>query len=609
MNQCSLCERRFSRKADLAQHYNQLHPYLKRSYTSNWIQNQQQLNSVPQTPQFSIDNIWNEIRDLGDFSQAKINQDYDKREVDDNSDKSEGMYDDRSKRMDDGSDENVDGESNENVDDGSNENVDDGFNETDSRTSGTDTNVENNGNNRINKSMKGNEADSDDDERFKWINNNENEDFYRVGLNDAYEDSCNNKIDVIETLWPSEVYKEFMTAVTQHRISDAAADSMLRIIRKYCTEPLPGSTRKGRMYMDQMDIKDFNIKTKDMVDLVSNPDLSKNFLFDYKEQWEHDDNGNLVRVYSEQNSANWWRERQNPFSKILAIMIYIDGTTLDSLGRQSEYPIFLTLGNIPNWRRNSPDAKALVGFLPHLITRDNKLKGSTIFRQMQRKLEQRSFEYLFSPLLQKNGIYLAINGRIEHFTLHLSAILADMSEAQNICCTYKSYRTQCPCYKCLTPGDQLNNMNIEQNSIVLRDNNNMREAILSNKATECSIHEYNNFFWKFQTNIYDATAMDRMHLQEIGLFPYMLDYTRNMIAQQCGNQFLTKMDNRLGTITPYNNLRILSKGYQQGVKFTGAEMRDVMKIIIFVLDELYTIDNGTSCIKQNYLVQIQYLFN
>ncbi|CAG8724644.1 16621_t:CDS:2, partial [Rhizophagus irregularis] len=435
--------RRFSRKADLAQHYNQLHPYLKHSYTSNWIQNQQQLNSVPQTPQFSIsNNIWNEIGDLGDFLQAKINRDYDKREVDDNSDKSEGI-------------------SNENVDGGSNENVD---NETDS---GTDTNVENNGNNRINKSMKGNEVDSDDDERFKWINNNENEDFYRVGLNDAYEDLCNNKIDVIETLWPSEVYKEFMTAVTQHRLSDAAADSMLRIIRKYCTEPLPGSTRKGRMYMDQMDIKDFNIKMKDMVEfegkiyklqyrpiidaiksLVSNPDLSKNFLFDYKEQWEHDDNGNLVRVYSEQNSANWWR--------------------------------------------------------------------STIFRQMQRKLEQRSFEYLLSPLLQKNGIYLAINGRIEHFTLHLSAILADMSEAQNICCTYKSYRTQCLCYKCLTPGDQLNNMNIEQNSIVLRDNNNMREAILSNNATECSIYEYNNFFWKFQTNIYDATAMDRMHLQEIG---------------------------------------------------------------------------------------------
>jgi len=34
----------------------------------------------------------------------------------------------------------------------------------------------------------------------------------------------------------------------------------------------------------------------------------------------------------------------------------------------------------------------------------------------------------------------------------------------------------------------------------------------------------------------------------------------------------------------------LKKGYQQGAKFTGGEMRDVMKIIVFVLDELYMTD-------------------
>jgi len=292
----------------------------------------------------------------------------------------------------------------------------------------------------------------------------------------------------------------------------------------------------------------------------------------------------LVRVYSEQNSADWWRERQNSFSKILAIMIYIDGTTLDSLGRQSEYPIFLTLGNIPNWRRNSPDAKVFIGFLPHLTTHDSKFKESEEFRQNKRKLEQRALEYLLSPLLKEDGIYLAINGIVKHFIPHLSTVLADMLEAQCICCTYKSYCTQCLCYKCLIPGDQLNNMHIEQNSIILRDNNNMREAVLSHNAAEYSIHEYENFFWKFQTNIYDATAMDRMHLQEIGLFPYMLNYTREMIMTQCNKQILSKMDHRLATITPFNNMRILSKGYQQGVKFTGAEMRDVMKIIVFVLD-------------------------
>ncbi|PKK58838.1 hypothetical protein RhiirC2_795690 [Rhizophagus irregularis] len=82
-----------------------------------------------------------------------------------------------------------------------------------------------------------------------------------------------------------------------------------------------------------------------------------------------------------------------------------------------------------------------------------------------------------------------------------------------------------------------------------------------------------------------------MHLQEIGLFPYMLDYTRDMFMYQYGNQIISKIDNRLATITQFNNLRILKKGYQQGTKFTGSEMRDIMKIIIFVLDELYTTGN------------------
>jgi hypothetical protein len=178
-------------------------------------------------------------------------------------------------------------------------------------------------------------------------------------------------------------------------------------------------------------------------------------------------------------------------------MIYIDGTALDSLGRKSKYPVFLTLGNIPNWRRNLPDAKVFIGFLPHLITRDNKLRGSKEFRQKQRELEQCALKYLLSPLLKKDGIYLAINGKIEHFIPYLSAILADMLEAQNICCTYKSYRTRYPCYKCLTPGDQLNNMNIAQDSIILRNHNNMHEAFISHNAAEYSIHEHENFFWKF----------------------------------------------------------------------------------------------------------------
>jgi hypothetical protein len=50
-----------------------------------------------------------------------------------------------------------------------------------------------------------------------------------VSLADAYED-LHSKIEPNQTLWPSKTYKEFITAVTQHCLSDAAADSMLHII-------------------------------------------------------------------------------------------------------------------------------------------------------------------------------------------------------------------------------------------------------------------------------------------------------------------------------------------------------------------------------------------
>ena len=41
-------------------------------------------------------------------------------------------------------------------------------------------------------------------------------------------------------------------------------------------------------------------------------------------------------------------------------------------------------------------------------------------------------------------------------------------------------------------------MNIKQDSIILRNHNNMRNAILSNNGAEYSIHNYQNFFLEIQ---------------------------------------------------------------------------------------------------------------
>ncbi|CAB4392005.1 unnamed protein product [Rhizophagus irregularis] len=410
MYKCNLCDRNFSRGQDLTQHRHRLYSNNKLSRTVAWVQDQQ-LNLQPTTlPQAFNNNVW-------DIEGFVCNADNDHDE--DNGD---------------------DSEKNDNI----GNNTDDGENT---------------------KSL------SEHDKSIRSQDNKStlfSEDFRGVSLADAYEEL--NNINIKQILWPSDAYKEFMTIVTQYHLSDAAADSVLHLLKKYCNDPLPGSTKKGRTFMDNVNIKGLCFKEKSLItfegklyklqyrpifdaikSLVSNADLNKDFLFDYNEQWELGLNGTYMRVYSEQNTADWWRERQMPFSKILAIMIYIDGTTLDTLGRKSEYPIFLTLGNIPNSRRNSPDAKVLVGFLPHLTTRDSKLRNSKEFKQVQRDIQHRALKYLLSPLLNENGIYLAID---EYFTAYLSTVLADMLEAQSICYTYKSYCTRCSCYKCLTSGEQ-----------------------------------------------------------------------------------------------------------------------------------------------------------
>ncbi|CAB5372938.1 unnamed protein product [Rhizophagus irregularis] len=245
MYKCNLCDRNFSRGQDLTQHRHRLYSNNKLSRTVAWVQDQQ-LNLQPTTlPQAFNNNVW-------DIEGFVCNADNDHDE--DNGD---------------------DSEKNDNI----GNNTDDGENT---------------------KSL------SEHDKSIRSQDNKStlfSEDFRGVSLADAYEEL--NNINIKQILWPSDAYKEFMTIVTQYHLSDAAADSVLHLLKKYCNDPLPGSTKKGRTFMDNVNIKGLCFKEKSLItfegklyklqyrpifdaikSLVSNADLNKDFLFDYNEQWE-----------------------------------------------------------------------------------------------------------------------------------------------------------------------------------------------------------------------------------------------------------------------------------------------------------------------------------
>jgi len=128
----------------------------------------------------------------------------------------------------------------------------------------------------------------------------------------------------------------------------------------------------------------------------------------------------------------------------------------------------------------------------------------------------------------------------------------------------------------------------------------MNEAISTNQSKEVSIHTEFNFFWKFKNfNIYKATVPDRMHLLDLGITKYLLEFTREYLQQKVNNKAVKEMDHRLCAIPRYPGLIVLKNGLENVSRFTANDYRNIMKVIIFVIDNLYynnyNKDGGISC--------------
>src|SRR5271168_2964709 len=112
--------------------------------------------------------------------------------------------------------------------------------------------------------------------------------------------------------------------------------------------------------------------------------------------------------------------------KLLSIIIYSDATNCDTLGKSSLHHIYISLGNIPIWRRNKPDAKQLLGYLLIVKSNDITEKRSQIFKNIVHKTFHKSLEILLEPLkFLKNGIDLSICDKTYWFFLKVSVVIAD----------------------------------------------------------------------------------------------------------------------------------------------------------------------------------------
>ncbi|GBC29865.2 hypothetical protein GLOIN_2v1785873 [Rhizophagus irregularis DAOM 181602=DAOM 197198] len=329
------------------------------------------------------------------------------------------------------------------------------------------------------------------------------------------------------TEFPNDAYKDLMLLVMKYKINNKGGNEIIRFFNKHSNlteSPLPKNIEQGQVFMNNMKFsnlefskvlitkhkdKDYFLYYQNLIQCIKNiltvPDITQNFALSY-ENYEY----NRESIYSEQTTGKWWKTTQESLptgSKLLSIILYSDATTTNTLGKSQLHPIYISLGNIPIWRRNKQDAKQLLGYLPILEAANKDLVRDTFHK---------SLRHLLEPI------------------------------------------------------------------ILLKDEFQL-------------LLQIPNFFWDLpNVNIYLATVPDRMHHLDLGLFRYQIIFTCDILKLQHvnGNKLVEEVDRRLAAIPRFPAIKIFSNGLQSIARLTANEYRSLMKVMIFVIDNLYNENNN-----------------
>jgi hypothetical protein len=95
-------------------------------------------------------------------------------------------------------------------------------------------------------------------------------------------------------------------------------------------------------------------------------------------------------------------------------------------------------------------------------------------------------------------------------------------------------------------------------------------------------------------NIYEACVPDRMHHIDLGLFKYQLEYTQDILKEAGGTELQKDFDDRLRKIPRFPGLKLINKLGQLKIA-TASDYRNIMKIALFALDDIFDKWNEITC--------------
>ncbi|RHZ83334.1 hypothetical protein Glove_97g49 [Diversispora epigaea] len=124
----------------------------------------------------------------------------------------------------------------------------------------------------------------------------------------------------------------------------------------------------------------------------------------------------------------------------------------------------------------------------------------------------------------------------------------------------------------------------------------MKKYYDNDTTKEANLEPVYNYFWDIpDLNIYDATVPNRMHHLDLSLYYYQIEFTKELLSKSS----IDKFNRRIVKIPRHPGLKIFARGLRSIVRLTANEFRDLMKVMVFVVDNLHNKDLSEVYVKWN----------
>ncbi|EKM74821.1 hypothetical protein AGABI1DRAFT_47382 [Agaricus bisporus var. burnettii JB137-S8] len=317
-------------------------------------------------------------------------------------------------------------------------------------------------------------------------------------------------------------------------------------------------------------------------DLLNDPVVGKNNVYAPFRVFR--DSECLVRKYGEMWTGDWWWETQKKLPEgatLVPVIIGSDKTQLTSMsGDKQAYPVYLSLGNIPQETRRKASSRTmvLIGYIP--VTKLECFSHERRSREGHQLFHQ-CMETMFEPLREsgKLGVVMkCADGKKRRIHPILAAYIADYPEQCLVCCCKENTCPTCTVLP-IQRGDPLHSPPRDPDQTL---------CVLVAKMNGFRPSEFEKWslravkpFWRHlpHCNIFTSITPDILHQLHKGIFKdHLVSWTTEAMAGG-----IREVDRRFKSMPKHFSIRHFKNGISSTSQWTGTEHKNMEKVYLGIL--------------------------